>query len=49
MPKIVSAALKTKAKAKAWTFETIAKTIGPKANAIKTGVEVKAWPRELHC
>ena len=50
--KIVSTALK--AKAKAWTFEAKAKAkaTGPeakaKAKAIKFGLEAKAWPRGLH-
>jgi len=45
MLKIVNAALKTKAKVKAWTFE--AKVIGleAKAKAIKCGLEAKAWPQ----
>ena len=60
MPKIVSAALK--AKAKAWTFEAKAigpeakaikmgfeaKAIGPEAKAIKMGFEAKAWPQGRH-
>ena len=37
MPKIVNTALK--AKAKAWTFEAKAKATGPKAKAIKFGLE----------
>jgi len=44
MPKIVNTA--RKAKANAWTFE--GKAIGPKAKAIKFGVEAKSWPRGLH-
>jgi len=46
MPKIVSAAVKAKAMANAWTFEAKAWTFEVKAKAIKIGLEVP-WGQSL--